>query len=58
MKQAPNQYYEDFIRNILKCKSFIHNGDYGTNFTDSPTDYGKCYGIYNPSDIQFMDGPF
>ena len=58
LRPQPNQYYEDFIRNVLKCNSFVHYCDYGTNFITEKSDYGLCYGIYNPNNIKFVDGPF
>lgn len=58
LKPQPNQYYEDFIRNVLKYNSFVHYGSYGTDFITEKGDYGLVYGIYNPKDIKFVEGPY
>jgi hypothetical protein len=50
-----NKYYFDFIKNYLGYNSFYHYSDYGTNFIDELGDYGMCYGIYEDSDIKFID---
>lgn len=52
-----NAYFTSFIKH-MGYNSFVHYCDYGTNFITKPGDYGKCYGIYNTSNIEFVDGPF
>jgi hypothetical protein len=52
-----NKHYTKFIHS-LGYKSFIYYGNYHTDFLDFKGDYGLCYGIYNPSSIRFIDGPF
>jgi hypothetical protein len=50
-------YYEKFIKS-LGYKSFKYFGNYYTDFINKRGDYGLCYGVYNPNDITFVDGPF
>ena len=53
----PNEFFMNFIH-FLGYKSFKYYQDFGTNFITKKDDYGICYGIYNPKNIRFVDGPF
>jgi hypothetical protein len=52
-----NKHYHKFIRS-LGYNSFRYFGDYHTDFVNKKGDYGSCYGVYEPKDIRFIDGPF
>lgn len=50
-----NKYFNDFIKNYLGYNSFYHYSNYHTDFITEKGDYGLCFGIYNKSDIKFID---
>jgi len=50
-------HYQKFIQS-LGFNSFKYFCTYHTDFRHTRGDYGLCYGIYNPNDIKFVDGPF
>lgn len=52
-----NIHYKKFIQS-LGFNSFKYFGNSHTDFIDRKGDYGLCYGIYNPNNIKFIDGPF
>jgi len=52
-----NQYYQKFIKS-LGFNSFKYFGTFHTDFSTERGDYGLCYGIYDPKDVRFIDGPF
>ncbi len=52
-----NIYYRNFIQS-LGYNSFKYFQNYHTDFITKLGDYGISYGIYNPNDIKFIDGPF
>lgn len=60
-KSEDNSTFGDFIKNKLGFNSFKYLGNKMTDFvTDLTTDdcYGWNYGIYNPKNIKFLNGPF
>lgn len=52
-----NIYFPTFIKS-LGFNSFKYFCNYHTDFINEKGDYGLSYGIYDPSDIKFLDGPF
>ena len=51
------KYFQTFIQKHLGFNSFKYYQNFDTDFVSKRTVYGSCYGIYNPKNIKFIDGP-
>lgn len=62
--EISDQYHWDYNIHFpamikeLGYNSFIYFQNYHSDFINQKGDYGIAYGIYSPSKIKFIDGPF
>lgn len=52
-----NKYFKTFIQEHMGYNSFKYYQNSLTDFIHRKGDYGLTYGIYNPKNIKFVDGP-
>jgi len=53
-----NVHFRNFIQKHLGYNSFKYYQSSWTDFLTKKGDYGTSYGLYNPKNIKYIDGPF
>jgi len=53
-----NKHFRKFIQNYMGFNSFKYYQNDWTDFQTELGDYGTAYGLYNPKNIKYLDGPF
>lgn len=53
-----NKHFRNFIQKYLGFNSFKYYQNDCTDFRTELGSYGTAYGLYNPKNIKYVDGPF